>query len=101
MKKSKILFISAIVLTLVTVGLLFYKNSCEQKLLEYRKELIAVDYNIREFGYTSSKGQENGELANKIDKCNTGITIFYIVLGITIVVWIGGIVLVVIEKKKS
>ena len=47
LKKSKILFIVTIILVIITIGCLFYKNSCKQKERDYLSQHMTDDIELK------------------------------------------------------
>ncbi len=102
MKKSKILFILAIVFVIITIGCLFYKNSCNQKNYELWEEHMADDIALKNGKITQAEFDKLQRQKSKSkESSDTADIIFSVAVGITVITLASGVVVLIIEKKKN
>lgn len=100
--KSKILFIITIVLIIITIGCLFYKNSCKQKERDYLSEHMTDDIKLKYKSINQYEYEQIQEQKNELWKMRTtSENIFLASCVITVIFLVSGIVVFIIEKKKE
>lgn len=103
MKKSKSLFILAIVFLIITVGLIFYTIYCEQKNDDYTYTHIYAEEQVKlEIGeITQSEFDNLQNQRHKLDKrYSTARTSSIVSGGFTALFLVSSIVLFAVEKRK-
>lgn len=101
-KKSKILFIITIIFVAITIGCLFYKNSCKQKERDYMDKHMTDDVSLKWGEINQSEYDQIREEENELYKSRrTSEKIFFASCGITVVFLVSGIVVFIVEKKKK
>lgn len=102
MKKSKILFIVTIILVIITIGCLFYKNSCKQKERDYLSEHMTDDIELKYKSINQYEYEQIQEQKSELWKSRTtSENIFWASCIITGIFLVSGIVVFTIEKKKK
>ena len=100
--KSKILFIITVILAVITIICLIYKNNCNQKYDEYMSNHMADDIALKwhsidqsEYNRIEEKKAELRSASNMADH------IFIISTATTVVVFVAGVILKIKEKTQN